>query len=307
MDYIGRYGILLIAVALFVALGFIVPVLLNPAGIRNVSGNVTLVVSEDFGHNIIGVWEFGSGIDASVMEILRNLTEVETRYGGLFLYSIFNLTSDIKQQKDWLYYVNGAYMGVGLATYRPNPGEVVQLDYHYWGGYPSSPGFLSGYPEKFVYGVGGRKGNVTVICPAELHDIGRWLAGDLEKWLGYRPVVVDSLDDAASGDIVLLTTTENPRIFNEIREWRPSGLWPVLIEGDDLLLTNLTGSEVRLDEGCGVQCMGFVDRSRWALMVLASDESWIRKGVSALNRDTSLRYVCAFAIDDSGAILLPVI
>ncbi len=309
MEYVGKTGIILfIALAAFVALGFVVPIFLSPTGIRNISGNITLVASEDFGHRLIGVWDFGSDVDAPVMEMLRNVTEVEAKYGGLFLHSAFDLTSDVKGQRDWLYYVNGVYMREGLASYRPEPGEVVHVDYHYWGGYPSSPGFLSGYPEILLYGVGGRERNVTVICPRELDDIGRWMASDLDQWLGYRPMVVHGLEETPlRGNLIVLTTTDSAGIFNRIREWRPSGLWPVLIDGDDLILTRLTGNDLRLDEGCGIQCMDFADRSSWALIVLATDKDWIRRGVSAMNRDASLRYACAFALDGSGVILLPVI
>ena len=124
--------ILLAGLGAFVAVGLVVPHLLGgPEPRANVSSNVTVVITRDYGKTVLGVDQFDPALGLTGMEMLRNMTGVETRYGGMYVYSMFGLKSDLSKRLDWLYYVNGVYMDRGLASYRPQAGEVVQVDYHY--------------------------------------------------------------------------------------------------------------------------------------------------------------------------------
>ncbi len=292
----------------FILLGLVIPRLLGPTRVGNISSNVTLVVSENFGRTVIGKWEFDPGRGMTVMDMLRNVTEVETSYGGLFLHGMFGLTSKPQKQTDWLYYCNGVYMKKGLASYIPGPGEVVQVDYHHWGGFSFSPGFLSGYPSKLVYGLAGERRNTTILCSEEVVGLGSGLARNLEDLLGYRPEVFSGLQEDLNGNIILLATTYNCTLFRRFQEWNPNAMWPFVVEGGKIQLLNATSSQrSELEQGCAVQCMGFPNKDLWMVFLIGTNESWLKKGLASLNEGDGEKYACGFAVTPDGTINLPVI
>ena len=307
---VNRFRISVGAVCVFIAVGFFVPYLLSPPHVGNTTTNVTLVVTRNYGQEILCVMEFDTSLDLTAMEMLRNVTEVETRYGGLFLYGMFGLESEIMKKTDWLYYVNGVYIHKGLSGYRPKSGEIVQLDYHFWGGSAASPGFLSGYPAKLVYGVDGKKINTTIIASDDLVNVARKLAKTLEGWLGYKPRIADPSsagEEDTEENLLILATPEDSCFYEEVQGWRKGALWPSSFEGGRIWLNGLSkGDRTEMVEGCTIQCMQFPDRGKWALMVFATDEKWMGRGLKELNEGNSIRYVASFAVTPSGIIKLPV-
>jgi len=306
----GRTLLLLAGLGIFLAVGLVVPYLSGPSRPANISSNITLVISRNYGQIVLGNWTFEPGLGLTGMEMLRNVTSVETRYGGMYVYSMFDLKSDISKRLDWLYYVNGVYMDTGLSSYRPEPGEVVQVDYHYWGSYGGSPGFLSGYPNKLVYGVGGKKGNVTIVSPANLEKVAKQLAGVLASMGAGRSTIVEpvqAVEPALDANLIVLVTSDDCSFFEHIQGWKSNAYWPSTCEDGTIWQNGLArGDRTPLQEGCTVQCMDFPASGKWALIVLATDPDWAAKGVKELTQGRSFGYAAAFAVTPSGILKLPV-
>ncbi len=295
---------------IFVVAGLVLPYLSGPPQRASIPSNIYLIISRDYGQTILGEWTFEPDVGMTGMEMLRNVTSVETRYGGMFVYSMLGLKSDISKRLDWLYYVNGVYMDRGLSSYRPRPGEVVQVDYHYWGGYGASPGFLSGYPNKLIFGVGGQMGNVTIVSPPPLDKVAGQFVDALASWGAGTVKIVrpsEAREDALDPNLIVLVTPEDCSFFSEIRSWKENAYWPCTCEDGTLWLRGLSREDrTRLDEGCAIQCMDFPANGRWALMILATDADWMAKGVKELNQVRSSGYAAAFALTPSGIVKLPV-
>jgi hypothetical protein len=310
VEVVARLSILAAAGVTFIAVGLAVPLLLGPDRQVNVTTNVTLVATDDYGKTVLGTWEFKPAQGLTAMEMLRNVTSVETRYGGLYLYAMFGRNSDISKRIDWLYYVNGVYMGTGLATYRPKQGEVIHLDYHRWGGYAASPGFLSGYPNKLIYGVDGQVGNTTIVSPEALAGVAKRLAKYLEGWLGYRPEVMDPAsvaEDDLGENLIILATPSESSFYQETQGWRSNVLWPSTFEDGSIWLHGLDKEQrTPLVEGCTVQAMDFKGRDKWALMLIGTSPKWVEKGLEELKKGGSTSRVPGFAVSPSGLTSLPV-
>jgi len=307
---VNRLTVLLAGLGIFVAVGLIVPhISSGPKGDGNASANVTVVITRDYGKILLQMAQFPPTSGLTAMEMLHNMTSVETRYGGMYVYSMFGLKSDLAKKLDWLYYVNGVYMDRGLASYRPQQGEVVQVDYHYWGSYPPSPGFLSGYPAKLAYGLHGKKSNITIVAGREVRKEAEDLARVITQLAGREPTIVEAsslTEDRRDEDLIVLATPQTASLYQEVVEWRKNVYWFSSLEDGKLWLNGLErGHRTELEHGCAIQCMDFPGKGIWAVIVLATDERWMAEGLRYLN-EGSAGYSAAFAATPSGIVLLPV-
>ena len=140
-------GRLVASAALVAALAFVMLVLSGCAGVKTddddaaVAGRtpgadeVRLVVSRDFGTEILRdvVAPAGEGLD--VLRLLAEHADVETGYGGRFVNGIDGLESSFggggsADAADWFYWVDGEMAGVGADEWKLQGGETVWWDYH---------------------------------------------------------------------------------------------------------------------------------------------------------------------------------
>ena len=299
-----RAGLIVGALAIVVAVGFVIPHLV-PRPTSSSESNVTLVVSRDFGRVVLGSWEMTPG--QTVMEMLRNVTDVETRYGGMFLYEMFGLRSSVSNKTDWLYYVNGVFMDVGLSTYRPRPGEVVQIDYHRWGRYSGSPGFLSGYPAIATVGLKGRKRNTTIAASRGLLKLAQRLGRSLQAEGAPRPTVVEQTSvrlESLRGNLIVLATKDDASLFEQVIDLGKNVLYPSTLREGQIWLNGVTSSGEILAEGCTVQCVYLPARDLWTMVILGTDGKWVRRALDEIGSEGT-RFVAAFAVSPSGIIELP--
>jgi len=91
----------------------------------------------------------------SVMDGLRDVTPVDTAYGGGFVKAMLGLGSQASPAADWFFYVNGIESPVGAAAVALGDGDVAWWDYRRWGGMLSVRGVVGSWPEPFVHGAGG--------------------------------------------------------------------------------------------------------------------------------------------------------
>lgn len=103
---------------------------------------VNLIVTRDYGHKKIFARNVGLVRDEVGMEIMFRNLDIQTAYGGGFVNAINGLeshytffTGQDRKKLDWFYWVNGILAPVGVAEYRPQPGDVIWWDYR--GIYPA--------------------------------------------------------------------------------------------------------------------------------------------------------------------------
>ncbi len=142
-----------------------------------------MIISMDFGARILNVSTVKCGI--SVMEALRAIANVSTAYGGKFVVSINNISSDPNAQRDWFYYVNGILANVGAADYIIQPGDVIRWDYHSWKNLMVNSE-VQDFPYMFSQGYGNHTRPLIVAYDAQFRN-------EAERIYGYMKARVDNV------------------------------------------------------------------------------------------------------------------
>lgn len=152
---------------------------------------VDLFVTSDYGRKKMFGKTVGLVLDEVGMEVMFRNLDIQTAYGGGFVNSINGLesgytffTGSERKKYDWFYWVNGILAPVGVAEYRPVPGDVIWWDYHDWSTTMFIPAVIGSYPQPFKNGFGGKNPG-TVIMYAPDYAAG---AGRLKKSLEARGV-----------------------------------------------------------------------------------------------------------------------
>ena len=134
-------------------------------------GDVTLTVTRDFGGQALheGVEEETATEGDTVMRLLQDRYEVDTRYGGGFVQEIDGIGGGRADGRrvDWFYYVNGIEAPVGAAERRVTAGERVWWDHHNWEAAQRVPAVVGSFPEPFVTGLEGKRFPVRLVCAGD--------------------------------------------------------------------------------------------------------------------------------------------
>jgi len=164
------------------------------AGAPADAGRVVLHISRDFGRTVLFSREVELRPGDTVLAVLSRNVTVQTAYGGAFVNGIEGLVSGytgrtgVREQRDWLYWVNGVAAAQGPAQYRPRPGDFIWWDYQDWGAGQMANAVVGAFPRPFVTGPGREKGGALVIhAPGREGEAAR-LKDALEKH-GVSPAV----------------------------------------------------------------------------------------------------------------------
>lgn len=258
---------------------------------------VRVTVTRDFGTRILEDRELEVDAEASALQALMEVCEVETAYGGGFVKGIDGLSSGYLNgtgggtKTDWFFYINGQMADVGSDAYRLREGDWVLFDFHPWE-YSLFTGFLAGcFPEPFLHGYNGPPERVVV-----LHSRGRETEAEEVSRLLREAGVHDLLLLELSAEwrpeqgeyAVVVGTWEELEDNSYIREVQVNasrvGLF-AFFRDDRLVLMDAWGREVR-DLGPGVGLItGTGPRlgdGRSALLVAGTDEAGLRAAVDRL-------------------------
>lgn len=265
---------------------------------------VDLIVTRDFGHQKMFARTVGLVRDEVGMEVMFRNLDIQTAYGGGFVNAINGLESGYtfftgkdRKKLDWFYWVNGILAPVGIAEYRPQPGDVIWWDYHDWSVTMFIPAVIGSYPQPFKNGFWGKNpGTVVMYTPEYREEAGR-LKQSLEAG-GVRQV------DTAPYDPEVLKAPKKYYIL--------LGLWDELAAGSEIIRdintrNKLVGVYVKF-EGGELKALDFkgntVSSHNRAGAVYAYGSSigslnpvWVVTGTD----DEGLRLALHTLIDDPGA------
>ncbi|MEM2123204.1 MAG: DUF4430 domain-containing protein [Candidatus Bathyarchaeia archaeon] len=191
--------------ALLISLAFIAVLLVylhspgSPGGSTS-EIHVRLIVSRDFGSTVILEEALTLEEDATALEALRIVSDVEATYGGRFVTSIngFERGGMDGVQVDWLYYINGFLAPVGAADYILREGDVERWDLHPWSSLPMASAIIGDYPEPFLHGYGGDRYPTLILYSDDFRSEAESLEGHLSS-LGVE-AYLKPMGEAVLGD-----------------------------------------------------------------------------------------------------------
>lgn len=160
---------------------------------------VTLLVTKDFGAQVITAKKVEIEKDGTVLDLLEANMKIETDYDGGFIKGINGLKTDkgglSGKRTDWFFYVNGVCADMGADAYHLQGGEVVWWDYHLWHGMGSAnPAVIGSYPQPFIHGYGGQAGATTVMYTPDKKALGEKMKKALTTQ-GVKTVSIKEIDE----------------------------------------------------------------------------------------------------------------
>lgn len=274
-------------------------------------GNVTLVVTRDFGRQVLLDKEAELKGTRTVLALLRELAEVDTGYGGNFVRGINGLYS--RPGQDWFYYVNGVAAAVGAGDYQLRAGDRVWWDYHPWQASGLVPAVVGSYPYPFNRTYGGQApAPVIAFTPAAAGA-----AGSLRRaWASLGIVaevkaVEEHLLEARSAPVLVLGTWSELGKLPYLKELNQrgarAGLFARFTAGGIELLDHTGEKAAVLATGAAIQATGRgLGDAAPLWLVVGTEGKWLDEAVRLMQQSPEeLRLCYGLAVGEKGAIRLP--
>ena len=280
--------------------------------------SVTVVVTRDFGRELVLAEEVEIGEGTDAMTALKAVAEVETKYGGGFVKAISDFASEEAKQLDWFYYINGISLSLGAKDYLLRNGDVEQWDLRDWSYRQFVPAVIGAFPQPFLNGVRGEVKPTAVVYDAPLAEEAGALAAKLEEW-GVAEVLLTGAETLSDGvkegsHLIIVGGAESGLIL-ELNELRQKLGFFACMEGGKIMVLDEKGNPAG-EYGAGYGLIqatqnpwspGGVGSGESAVfMVTGSDAEGIRSAVRALTSNSNgLRYAYAALVNNSQIIKIP--
>jgi hypothetical protein len=224
-----------------------------------VDKTVELVITRDFGQELISEDRIKIGGDSTAIAVLQDGVEIETKYGGGFVNSINGISSQFEgnngQKLDWFYYMNGMSCNIGASDYTVNLGDIEHWDFRNWGYYQMTPAIIGDFPQPFVNGFNGKVYPTTIVYEQPYQEA----AGNLMKGLLQTGVNTVSMIDISglteqvktNNNLILITGTGNTILEELSKAQKKLGLY-AYIENGGLILTDASGNKQELSPDSAV-------------------------------------------------------
>lgn len=282
---------------------------------------VTLRVTRDFGHQLLGAEEnaplAGHG---TVLRLMREYEKVELGFDGGAVRSIDGLKADWESETEgdnestWALNVNGIEADEGPGKYKLYPGDYVQWDLRYWYVTLDVRATVGAFPQTFSHGVFGKRFPVTVECARPASGPCKRVKASLRS----AGITIDGSPPPAG-----LPPRGQPQrarvLVGPWRHWRGRA-WPKRIDAgarysgvfarfspqaDELRLLDWYAHRSRT-EGAGTGLVAAMRPTEEDLLWLVTgvDDLGVERAAKALD-SRRLRDAFAVAVTESGVVKLP--
>lgn len=300
-------GRLVASAALVAALAFVMLVLSGCAGVKTddddaaVAGRtpgadeVRLVVSRDFGTEILRdvIAPAGEGLD--VLRLLAEQADVETGYGGRFVNGIDGLESSFggagsADAADWFYWVDGEMAGMAADEWTLQGGETVWWDYHPWSDAMFVPQALHAFPRPYT----SRPQALT--ADADVPGLVDWAKAYSIQLDARRELA----GDRPRGGVVVATAAETAVTSWLVELLSParSGIQLVAVNGGELTLVAPDGASGPQAAAAAVPALNQEDPSRPFLVLLGATQADLEALLSRLPPEAFNARVAVALVDD---------
>jgi len=288
-----------------------------PSAAGGEPAKVTVVVTRDFGKELILAEEVELTNGADAMTALQSVAEVETKYGGGFVKAINGLSSEENSQLDWFYFINGISLSLGAKLYDLSDGDVEQWDLRDWSYRQFVPAIIGAFPQPCLSGVRGELKPTAVVYDAPFAEEATALAAKLEG-RGVAEVTLNGAETLSDGvkeqsNLIILGGAESGLIL-ELNELPKLGFF-AYFEGGRIIVLDEKGDQAG-EYGAG---WGLIQATQnpWSpggvgsgesivFMVTGTDENGIRSAAQALiNNSDGLANTYAVLVNNSEIVKIP--
>lgn len=290
----------------------------NPASPAAAS-RVQLVVTRDFGRQLIFAEPVAIQTGWTVADVLQNKLQIETSYGGSFVNTINGLESSsggaLGPRMDWFYSVNGISSHVGIADYKLSAGEVIWWDYHVWQAGPISTAVIGAFPQPFVNGYAGFRVSPLILCSPSHKDLGERLQTCLQSYgvagVEVKPLAGEEINNRTRPVIVLGVWREMEKI-DALKQFNQAGTRNgsfAHFTGNGLELMNCRGEVIQTrgeDAGVITASGEGLGDSTPLWLVIATDEAGLVDIVNVLvDRPGQIKNLYSAAVTGEQVTALP--
>lgn len=279
---------------------------------------VRVVATEDFGAELLLDEAVRVPTGTSAMQALKQVANVETRYGGRFVNGINGLRSEFPAKDDWFIYINGISINKGAPDYSLRDGDIVHFDLHDWRFRMFIPAIIGDFPGSLLHGYEGKVRPTVIVYDDGLEQSARDLETSFRE-LGLPEVSTQSAGELAKSDkqrsnLVLIGTMDSSLMSELNRAWDRLGFFVHF--GDSTMAVFDSKGELTAEYGAGsgvIQAtqspwnpkgIGVCENVVW--MISGTDKAGARSAVDALiNQHDKFLYAFAAVVDGGEVITVP--
>jgi len=278
----------------------------------------TVVVTRDFGRELILTQEVEIEDGTDAMTALQSVPGVETKYGGGFVKAVNGLESQESSQLDWFYYINGISLSLGAKDYFLGDGDVEHWDLRDWSYRQFVPAIVGAFPQPFISGVRGKVKPTAVVYDAPFAEEAGALAAKLEEW-GVAEVTLNGAEtpsEAIKGqsNLIIVGGAESGLIL-ELNELPKKLGFFAYFEGGKIMVLDEKGDPAG-EYGAGYGLIqatqnpwnpkGVGSGESVVFMVTGTDDNGVRSAANALiNNSDGLSHAYAVLVNNNEIIKIP--
>lgn len=282
---------------------------------------VELVITKDFGKELIFEDRIKIDNDSNAMTVLQDGAEVETKYGGGFVNAINGVSSEFEgnngRKLDWFYYMNGMSCNMGATDYAVNPGDIEHWDFRDWDYYQMTPAIIGDFPQPFVNGFNGKVYPTTIVYEQPYQDEADSLMEALQQ-AGVNNVSAIDINGLTeqvktNNNLILITGTGNAILEELSKAQKKLGLY-AYIENGGLILTDAFGNKQELSSDSAFieatqnpwNPAGTAAGQNVLWIITGTDNDAVKNAVSALTTGfDDIKYSFAVALTGTDIIKIP--
>ena len=283
---------------------------------------VTVVITRDFGKEVLLKQTTGIEPDTTAMDALQMVANVETKYGGGFVSAINGVSSEYeganRSKKDWFFYINGIASNVGARDYVLQDGDIEHWDFRNWSYHQFVPAIVGDFPHPFLNSYQRKVKPTVIVHGSEFEEYADSLAEKLVG-LGVEGVSVKN-EEQLSEDIqryynlILLGSHDNVFISELNNAHKRLGFYAYFQEGKLVVLDakGKVASEYGASTGLiqatqnmwNPKGIGAGENVVW--MISGTDADGVKNAAKFLvNSHKDLRYAYAAVITEGKIVKVP--
>lgn len=275
-----------------------------------------LIVTTDFGRETVLIESISTNT-GTVLDFLKENTEVATSSQGKFVESINKIGGKNEPQSSWFYYINGISALKGADELRLKNGDKVWWDFHAWDGIPMYNAVIGSYPEPFINGDKPGNNEVFILSSQAYLDTAESIKSFINNQ-GNNKVLVKGIADehltARKGPTILIglwDDVKDLKYIKELNDPQNRGGLNFWVENNTFHFLDAKGNIIHsIEDSCGViaaysEGMG-ANKPLW--LVIGSDMEGLNKLADILLNKPELiagRYGIGFISAPEKVIALP--